>query len=154
MIEDSAPIFDQPARSVGFTAGGFQTLEGSSLGSIPRSTEKADLGSIPRKAAKSLISASKAGKLPVAKSRGRAESWTVAIDRQTAFRIRLTESGYAVVLRWTEENGRRPEKYCCYLSRSEWAAAKRKDLRAFAALVAEKIEPGKVDLILRVRAFV
>ncbi len=106
---------------------------------------------------------SKPGKLPVAKSRGNRESWTVVADAQTSFRIRLTESGFGVVLRWREPDGKRPERYCCYLSKSEWAQAKKGSLSSFAQIVADKIkqrtasakaDKGKLDdLLKRVQVF-
>lgn len=144
-----------------------ETTEMPGLGSIPQAPEtthkNASLGSIPRKAEKLENGMSKAGKLPVAKTRGNQESWTVAADAQTSFRIRLTESGFGVVLRWREPDGKRPERYCCYLSKSEWAKAKKGSLADFAQLVAGKIEQRKASgeadnskldgLLIRVRAF-
>lgn len=125
------------------------TAEKPGLGSIPQAPKttpkNATLGSIPRKAEKLETGTSKAGKLPVVKTRGNRESWTVAADAQTSFRIRLTESGFAVVLRWREPDGKRPERYCCYLSKGEWAKAKKGSLSDFARLVAGKIEQRKAS---------
>ena len=100
--------------------------------------------SIRQKPASPLIPKSKVEKLQVTKSRGNLEAWTVKIDRLQSFRIRLTESGYAVVLTWKDsESGKWPERYCCYLSKPEWTAAKRQPLANFAALIVGKIEQRK-----------
>jgi hypothetical protein len=100
--------------------------------------------SIQQNPASSIKSASKAEKLQVAKSRGKEEAWTVRVDRLQSFRIRLTESGYAVILTWKDaKSGKWPERYCCYLSKPEWSAAKRQTLARFAALIIGKIEARK-----------
>ena len=100
--------------------------------------------SIQRKPARPLIPKDKAGKLQVAKSGGRQEAWTVEIDRQTKFRIRLTESGYSVILTWKDAaSGKWPERYCCYLSKPEWSQARRQTLANFAVMIVGKVEQRK-----------
>lgn len=85
------------------------------------------------------------GKLQVVKSRERGqETWTIKTgkrgEKKPEFRVRLTDSGYRVMLRFYSDDGRRPERYCCYLSVSEWKEAKRQDLAGFAGLIAGKVE--------------
>ncbi|NOT62800.1 MAG: hypothetical protein HOP19_21535 [Acidobacteria bacterium] len=85
------------------------------------------------------------GKLQVSKSRGQQESFTVTADDSHTFRIRLTESGYAVVLRWKDAEGKRPERYLCYFSKAEWKKAQRDSLSAFVALVLIKLNERKAS---------
>jgi len=143
---DLAAFSKKPtSASVSTRAGRSELRPGPTpLGSIPKDDKKTenppDLGSIPKKLASPVIPVSKGRKLNLSPSRGKQESWTVTADEKNTFRIRLTESGYAVVLRWTETDGKRPERYCCYLSKSEWAKAKRGSLESLAALIGQKVE--------------
>ena len=86
----------------------------------------------------------KPGKLQAIKTRDKdAETWTVKTGRRgekmPEFRVRLTDSGYRVMSRF-HESGKRPERYCCYLSVGEWREAKRRSLADFARLIAGKVE--------------
>ncbi len=114
------------------------------IGVSEETAEKPSHRSIRQKPASVIKSANKAAKLQIAKSSGKQEAWTVKVDRQTSFRIRLTESGYAVVLTWKDsESGKWPERYCCYLSKPEWSKAKRQTLANFAGLIVGKVEQRK-----------
>lgn len=184
MSADASPphasglLFDQPKTSAAalldaLSSGGFRASapapipsSKTSLGSIPKAQEIAPisdgLGSIPKNSVKPAESKGNSGKLQVSKARGQQESFTVTADAAHTFRIRLTESGYAVVLRWKESDGKRPERYLCYLSKTEWKKAQRGSLSAFVALVLAKLderkatEKGDADkldaLAVRVRA--
>ena len=72
------------------------------------------------------------------------ECWTVKTGRRgekkPEFRIRLTDSGYRVMFRFYDEAGKRPERYCCYLSVREWRQAQRQSLAKFVRLIAGKVE--------------
>jgi hypothetical protein len=86
----------------------------------------------------------KPDKLNVVKARANgAEEWTVKTGKRGSgspdFRVRLTDSGYLVTLRF-HDAGRRPERYCRYLSAQEWREVKRKSSADFARLMASKVE--------------
>ena len=88
---------------------------------------------------------SKTEKLQVIKTREKGqECWTVKTGRRgekkPEFRIRLTDSGYRVMFRYYDEAGKRPERYCCYLSVREWRQAERQSLAKFVRLIAGKVE--------------
>jgi hypothetical protein len=175
-----SPAIDSSARIVSDQPKADYRAPDSSAVGLPEHGEKADHRSIrPGAKSKSKTAShrsirqkpasrskpiAKGEKLPVAKSRGKKDSWTVAVDERQSFRIRLTESGYAVVLTWKDgATGKWPERYLCYLSKREWAKAKKGNLQSFARLIAEKIEQRKIkgdadagklnDLLRRVNAF-
>lgn len=78
--------------------------------------------------------------MQVAKTGKNQDAWTVKVDRQKAIRVRLTESGFAAVLRVKDDGGKWRDRYLCYLSKGEWNAARRKSLGMFAELLAGKVE--------------
>jgi len=98
----------------------------------------------PKKAKKPANAASKVQKLEVRESRRNGqESWTIKAGGKLSFRVRLADSGFRVNLRFHDKEGKEREPYCCYLSASEWRAAKRQTLANFAALIVGKVELRK-----------
>lgn len=96
-------------------------------------------------------------KLPLKQSR-KGDSWTIPASSKAYFRVRLADTGYRVNLRFQDDEGTDRERYLCYLTSKEWAAAKRNTLEDFTALIVGKIEarrasPEKIEsLIVQVKA--
>lgn len=114
--------------------------------SVPKSVTKSPaLGHSTKKPASRAEPTTKVGKLHVVKTqeKGR-ECWTVKTgkrgEKKPDFRIRLTDSGYRVMFRYYDEAGKRPERYCCYLSVREWKQAQSQSLANFVRLIAGKFE--------------
>lgn len=91
------------------------------------------------KTAKPAKATVKTEKLQVVKSKGKEDAYTVRIDEQNSFRVRVSDAGFMVVLTWRERPGKWPERYLCYLSKSEWQKAQRNNLEAFIAQMKMKL---------------
>src|SRR5262245_3540907 len=82
---------------------------------------------IPRKRVSHATPGTKAGKLKLAESGGGArKSWTIPTGRESgeALRVRRSDAGYAVSLRFRDRGEELREPYLCYLTASEWREAK------------------------------
>src|SRR5262245_14931993 len=117
------------------------SASGSQSKSAPKSPA---LGHSTKKPASRSKSVAKPGKLQAVKTRDKdAETWTIKTgqrgEKKPEFRVRLTDSGYRVMFRF-HDRGKRPERYCCYLSVAEWKEAKSRSLADFVHLVAGKVE--------------
>jgi hypothetical protein len=134
----------------------------------PKQTEKDDdngqVRASPKKPTKPANAKTKGEKLEVKESRSQGqESWTVKTNSKASFRVRLADAGYRVNLRFYDDAGREREPYLCYLSATEWRAARRQSLANFAAQIVTKLEERKAkeksdaakldELIRRVKAF-
>jgi hypothetical protein len=121
--------------------------------------EKADAGlwAIPRKGASHTTPGTKAGKLRLAESGGGArKSWTIPTGRESgeALRVRRSDAGYAVSLRFRDQGEEWREPYLCYLTAAEWSEAKQGSLDQIVRRISEKMKRRKetpllVELISR-----
>ncbi|MBL8191841.1 MAG: hypothetical protein JNK38_27765 [Acidobacteria bacterium] len=79
--------------------------------------------------------------------KGKQESWTVKTttkpstkgSNQTSFRVRVSDVGFRVCLVYYDDEGKRRERYLCYLSATEWKQSKRDNLAMFVKRIAEKL---------------
>lgn len=102
----------------------------------------------PARQAARLGSVATAARLHIKSSgKGKQESWTVKTtskpltkgSKQTSFRVRVSDVGFRVCLVYYDEEGKRRERYLCYLSASEWRQAKRGNLFSFVQIVKDKL---------------
>jgi hypothetical protein len=115
---------------------------------------------IPRHSARRPPAAPRAGKLKLTQSGGEArKSWTIRTSRQSgeALRVRRSDAGYAVSLRFRDGSEELREPYLCYLTASEWGEARRGSLDQIVGLVGEKMRRRKdapllAELIRRLEA--
>lgn len=128
-----------------------------------KTPKKGPNGASPKKPSKTEDRKSKADKLQIIEAKGSGQvSWTIKDGgkaSKSSFRVRVSDAGFVVLLRFQGEGGKRRERYCCYLSSIEWKAAKKGSPQDFIRLICDKIEqrqgePGQFDeLISKVRAF-
>jgi hypothetical protein len=130
------------------------------LWDIPGASATSDEWDIPRKSANHPASGTKAGKLKLAQSgSGRRKSWTIRTSRESgeALRVRRSDAGYMVSLRYRDQSDELREPYLCYLTASEWGEARQGSVNQIARLVGEKMRrrkdaPELAELISRVEA--
>jgi hypothetical protein len=99
----------------------------------------------------------KAGKLRLAESgAGARKSWTIPTGRESgeALRVRRSDAGYAVSLRFRDRGDELREPYLCYLTAAEWSEAKQGSLDQMVRRISEKMKrrkeaPGLAELISR-----
>ncbi len=113
---------------------------------IPREGARGDAWAIPGKGAERRASGTKAGKLKLAESRaGARKSWTIPTCRESgeALRVRRSDAGFAVSLRFRDQSDELREPYLCYLTASEWSEARQGSIGQMARLVSEKMRKRK-----------
>jgi hypothetical protein len=129
----------------------------SSEVAIPGETAGPLKVAIPRKRAGHSMPGTKAGKLRLAESGGGArKSWTIPTGRESgeALRVRRSDAGYAVSLRFRDRGDELREPYLCYLTAREWSEAKQGSLDQMVRRISEKMKRRKetpllVELISR-----
>jgi hypothetical protein len=127
---------------------------------IPREGARGNVWAIPGKGAERRASGAKAGKLKLAESRaGARKSWTIPTCRESgeALRVRRSDAGFAVSLRFRDGSDELREPYLCYLTASEWSEARQGSVGQMARLVSEKMRKrkdasGVAELISRLEA--
>lgn len=127
---------------------------------IPRERAISDEWAIPRKSAGDATPGTKAGKLRLSESGGGGrKSWTIRTSRESgeALRVRRSDAGYAVSLRFRDQSEELREPYLCYLTADEWGEAKQGSLAQMASLISEKMRrrkdaQGLAGLISRLEA--
>jgi hypothetical protein len=99
------------------------------------------------------------GKLKlVESSAGARKSWTIPTTPSgEALRIRRSDAGFVVSLRFRDQSDVLREPYLCYLTAAEWNAAKNVSLARFVSRIREKMRrrkaaPGLVELISRLES--
>jgi len=113
---------------------------------IPQEGAGAGLWAIPRHSASRRAAAPRAGKLKLSQSGGEArKSWTIrsGLESGEALRVRRSDAGYAVSLRFRDGSDELREPYLCYLTASEWGEAKQGSLDQIVGLVSEKMRRRK-----------
>lgn len=126
----------------------------------PREGARSDAWASPRKSASHRGSGTKAGKSRLSESRaGGRKSWTIRTGgvADEVLRVRRSDAGYAVTLRYRDGSEELREPYLCYLTASEWSEARQGSLGQMARIVGEKMRrrkeaPGRVELISRLEA--
>jgi hypothetical protein len=94
----------------------------------------------------------------VESSAGARKSWTIPTTPSgEALRIRRSDAGFVVSLRFRDQSDVLREPYLCYLTADEWSAAKKSDLTEFASRIREKMRrrkaaAGLVELIGRLES--
>jgi len=124
------------------------------------SSESAPEVAIPRKRVSHATPGTKAGKLKLAESGGGArKSWTIPTGQESgeALRVRRSDAGYAVSLRFRDRGEELREPYLCYMTASEWSEAKQGSLDQMVRRISEKMRrrkeaAGLVELISRLEA--
>jgi hypothetical protein len=127
---------------------------------IPREGAISDEWAIPRKSAGDATPDAKTGKLRLSESGGGGrKSWTIRTSRESgeALRVRRSDAGYAVSLRFRDQSEELREPYLCYLTASEWGEARQGSLSQIVSLVGEKMRrrqlaPELAELISRLEA--
>jgi hypothetical protein len=127
---------------------------------IPQEGAGAHQWAIPRHSARRPPAAPRAGKLKLTQSGGEArKSWTIRTSRQSgeAVRVRRSDAGFAVSLRFRDGSDELREPYLCYLTASEWSEARQGSIEQMARLVSEKMRrrkeaPELTELISRLEA--
>ncbi len=127
---------------------------------IPREKAISDAWAIPGKGAERRAAGTKAGKLKLAESRaGARKSWTIrtSLESGEAIRVRRSDAGYAVTLRFRDGSKELREPYLCYLTASEWSEARQGSIEQMTRLVSEKMRRRKdapllAELISRLEA--
>jgi hypothetical protein len=127
---------------------------------IPPERARGDAWAIPPENARHRASGAKAGKLKLAESlAGARKSWTIPTSRQSgeALRVRRSDAGYAVSLRFRDQSDELREPYLCYLTADEWGEARRGSVNQIVGLVGEKMRRRKdaralAELISRLEA--
>jgi hypothetical protein len=148
----------------------FPSLEPAPGVTIPRETEVAipreragvNGWAIPRKSASHRAAGTTPGKLKLSESGGGGrKSWTIRTSRESgeALRVRRSDAGYAVSLRFRDQSEEFREPYLCYLTASEWSEAKQGSLEQMARRIGEKMRrrkdaSGLAGLISRLEATV
>jgi hypothetical protein len=146
----------------------FPSLEPAPGVTIPRETEVAipreragvNGWAIPRKSASHRAAGTTPGKLKLSESGGGGrKSWTIRTSRESgeALRVRRSDAGYAVSLRFRDQSDELREPYLCYLTASEWGEARQGSLSQIVSLVGEKMRrrqlaPELAELIGRLEA--
>lgn len=134
--------------------------DGSLKVAIPRDGVISDAWDSPRKSASHSRHGTKAGKLKLVESRaGARKSWTIATGRGfgEALRVRRSDTGFAVSLRFRDQSDALREPYLCYLTADEWGAAKQGSLEQLLVRISEKMRrrkdaTGLAELISRLEA--
>lgn len=136
--------------------------EGAGLRKVAIPGERAGVNgwAIPRKSANHRAAGTTPGKLKLAESGGGGKkSWTIRTSRESgeALRVRRSDAGYAVSLRFRDQSDELREPYLCYLTASEWGEAKQGSLGQMVSLISEKMRRRKdapllVELISRLEA--
>ncbi len=90
------------------------------------------------------------------------KSWTVPASNRTAqtgsvLRVRRSDAGFVVSLRFKDESERVREPYLCYLTADEWRAARQVSLSKFVGQISRKMRQRKeagsfTELISRIDA--
>ncbi|MGH9849006.1 MAG: hypothetical protein ACREBD_04035 [Blastocatellia bacterium] len=127
---------------------------------IPRDGVISDAWDSPRKSASHSRHGTKAGKLKLAESgAGRRKSWTIPTGRLSgeALRVRRSDTGFAVSLRYRDQSDELREPYLCYLTASEWGEARQGSVNQIVGLLGEKMRRrkdanGLAELISRLEA--
>jgi hypothetical protein len=138
----------------------FPSSESAPEVAIPGERACAGKWAIPRKRVSQATPGTKAGKLKLAESGGGArKSWTIPTGREPgeALRVRRSDAGYAVTLRFRDRGEELREPYLCYLTAVEWREAKQGSLDQMVRRISEKMRrrkeaSGLVELISRVEA--
>ena len=118
--------------------------ENESIRASPKTAQNGEKRASPKKPATPVKSASKVQKLEITESKKNGqESWTVKTGRKASFRVRLADAGFRVNFRFYDDENKQREPYCCYLSATEWRAAKRQTLADFTKEIIKKIEARK-----------
>jgi hypothetical protein len=148
-----------PARdpSQAIPTGLFPSSESAPEVAIPREEAISAAWAIPRKRVGHTTPGTKAGKLRLAESGGGArKSWTIPTGRESgeALRVRRSDAGYTVSLRFRDGRDELREPYLCYLTASEWREAKQGSLDQMVRRISEKMKrreetPLLVELIGR-----
>jgi hypothetical protein len=115
---------------------------------------------IPRHSASHRAEGIRAGKLKLSQSvSGARKSWTIrtGLESGEALRVRRSDAGYAVSLRYRDQSDELREPYLCYLTAQEWGEARQGSLDRIVGLVGEKMRRRKdapllAELISRVEA--
>jgi hypothetical protein len=128
---------------------------------IPRESARPVNVAIPRKTAipqkRDSHRANGALKL-VESSAGARKSWTIpTLPSGEALRVRRSDAGFAVSLRFRDQSDVLREPYLCYLTADEWSAAKNSNLTQFVSRISEKMRrrkaaAGLVELIGRLES--
>lgn len=130
---------------------------------IPRERATTDMWAIPRKSVSHRANGATTGKLKLAESgAGGRKSWTIPTGRGSrtsgeALRVRRSDAGFAVSLRFRDQSDALREPYLCYLTAEEWGAAKQGSLDQLVGRIGEKMRRRKeapllVELIGRLEA--
>jgi hypothetical protein len=138
----------------------FPSSESAPEVAIPREGGGTGKWAIPRKRVSHATPGTKAGKLKLAESGGGArKSWTIPTGQESgeALRVRRSDAGYAVSLRFRDRGEELREPYLCYLTASEWSEAKQGSLDQMVRRISEKMRrrkeaAGLVELISRLEA--
>ncbi len=127
---------------------------------IPGERAITERWAIPRKSAGRPPSGIRSGELKLSESgAGARKSWTIRTSRESgeALRVRRSDAGYAVSLRFRDQSDEMREPYLCYLTASEWGEAKQGSVNQIVRLVGEKMRRRKdapllAELISRLEA--
>jgi hypothetical protein len=127
---------------------------------IPQEGAGAHQWAIPGHSASRRAAERRAGKLKLSESgaAGR-KSWTIpsGLKSGEALRVRRSDAGFAVSLRFRDGSEELREPYLCYLTASEWSEARQGSISQIVRLVSEKMRRRKdapllAELISRVEA--
>jgi hypothetical protein len=133
---------------------------GADAWAIPGEGATATRWASPRKSANPATPGTGAGKLKLSESGSRAQkSWTIRRSRESreALRVRRSDAGFAVTLRFRDRSDELREPYLCYLTASEWGEARQGSISQIVRLVSEKMRrrkdaPELAELINRLEA--
>jgi hypothetical protein len=134
--------------------------DGAPRVAIPGERAITERWAIPRKSAGRPLSGIRSGELKLSASgAGARKSWTIRTSRESgeALRVRRSDAGYAVSLRFRDQSDELREPYLCYLTASEWSEARQGSLAQMVGLIGEKMRrrkdaPGLLELINRLEA--
>ena len=126
----------------------------------PRDGAISEAWASPRKSASHPARGTKAGKLKLSESgAGRRKSWTIPTGRLSgeALRVRRSDTGFAVTLRYRDQSDELREPYLCYLTASEWGEARQWNINQIVGFLGEKMRrrkdaKGLAELISRLEA--
>jgi hypothetical protein len=124
----------------------FPSSESAPEVAIPQEEAISAAWAIPRKRVSHSMPGTKAGKLRLAESGGGArKSWTIPTGRESgeALRVRRSDAGYAVSLRFRDGRDELREPYLCYLTASEWSEAKQGSLDQMVRRIGKKMRRRK-----------
>jgi hypothetical protein len=133
---------------------------GADAWAIPGEGARATRWASPRKSANPARPGTGAEKLKLSESgSGAQKSWTIRRSRESreALRVRRSDAGFAVTLRFRDRSDELREPYLCYLTASEWGEARQGSISQIVRLVSEKMRrrkdaPALAELINRLEA--